>query len=139
MANNLFSQYKRLLSNMKRVVKENVYLVEDDLLFQNICIDRRDNDYAFYGIRKDEKGRVVFYASHGHSPGAGEPIDINALASRLVSYGGDRYNPPITPSRVKDDFLAAAKAPIVRHLIEKTRISPKRDKILNQLEQALTE
>lgn len=133
------SDYKRALSSIRKVVRDNDYLLNSEfpLLITSLCTDRQDNDHVFYGLRKNEKGDSIFCVSYGHSPSKlAEPIDVNTLAANLTGYQGS-YD--ISPVTVMQDFLEHAREPLERHVVEKARIKEKVQRGLRELEEALKE
>lgn len=134
------SEYRKVLTKILGIVNENPHLLGDSsyISLYSVRTDEQDNEYDFYGIKRDEKGKLVFCSSegHGHGGDSGVPIGIGNLARIFEGYN-TRYS--TTPQKVSKSFLESIEEPLRRHLIAKAKIEPKTSKVLRELEQALAE
>jgi hypothetical protein len=101
----------------------------------HLCVDPYDNEHEFYGIRRDEKGKIFFCFSSGRTNSErGYPLNITDFAKKLESH---RDFPTVTPQTLRENFLTNVKEPLRNSMITKAKVDEKVQKRLNALEQAL--
>lgn len=132
------SEYRKVLTKILGVVRENTDILDNHAYINlfSICTDQIDNEHDFYGIKKDEKGKIVFCFSSGHSNSewTGCPLNMSELAKRLELY---RTYPTVNPIILKQNFLTNIAAPLRRYEMLNAGIELKVQRKLRKLEQAL--
>jgi hypothetical protein len=138
---NYASRYREILTTIQNFLRENSEILDNsfcDTSYINlisVCIDPWTNDHEFYGIRKDEKGKIFFCFSSGHNNSEkGYPLSKTDLIKKLENR---REHPIVTPQTLRENFLAKIGIPLQRYEMKKAKIAQKIQRTLNHLEQAL--
>ncbi len=135
----LFPKYMRILRDMQETVRENTYLLRGafrafPISLFNFCIDTWDNDYTFYGMKRDEHEEITFCTSSGHSEGLGTPLPLAKMAWDLAKKS-EKYS--VTPQWVKERFLEEIEKPVQRYESAKARVEQRACERLRKLEKGL--